>query len=104
MIKDTDGPTNTFAYVAEITAPSGFLFILPVINEGKLEEEIENISQQIKGITIKSMIITQTVLGELCYRRIDNNQSSQMEILVSRYKIPPPKERVDYETEKIGSK
>ncbi|MGC8478494.1 MAG: Lrp/AsnC family transcriptional regulator [Candidatus Micrarchaeia archaeon] len=104
MIKDTDGPTNTFAYVAEITAPNGFLFILPVINEGKLEEEIENISKQIKGITIKSMIITQTVLGELCYRRIDNNQSSQMEILVSRYKIPPPKERVDYETEKIESK
>jgi len=80
------------------------LFIIPIFKDGELEEEKEWLNQQIKGIKIKSMIFTKTILGELCYRKFDNNYSGQIHTLISEYKEEPPKDMIDYQEFKISYK
>ncbi|MEM3827093.1 MAG: Lrp/AsnC family transcriptional regulator [Candidatus Micrarchaeaceae archaeon] len=98
IIKDQKGAMNRFSYVGDVAAPDGELFILPVLKDGELEEETEWLSKQIGGIKVKALIFTGVIVGELCYRKIDNNHSSQMRTLISEYKAEAPK-LIDYMTE-----
>jgi len=104
IIKDYNEPVNRFSFEGDTFSPDGSLFIIPIFKDGELEEEKEWLNQQIKGIKIKSMIFTKTILGELCYRKFDNNYSGQMHTLVSEYKEEPPKDMIDYQEFKISYK
>lgn len=97
IIKDYNGPINRFTYAINTFYPDGFMFIMPVMKEGELEEETTWLKQQIKGIKIRTSISTRIIVGELCYRKFDNNYSSQMQTLISVYKAESPK-LTDYKT------
>jgi DNA-binding Lrp family transcriptional regulator len=96
VIKDYEALANRFALMGEILAPFGNVFIAPILREGELEAELEWLNTQIGGIGIDSSIVTQIILGELCYRRVDNKHSNQMKRLVEVYKVEPPKEVINY--------
>jgi hypothetical protein len=72
------------------------MFIVPILREGELETELEWLNMQIGGIKLDSSIVTQIILGGLCYRRLDNRYSKQTQMLVSEYKAEPPKDIPNY--------
>ena len=78
IIKDYEALANRFSLVGEILTPFGDIFIAPILKEGELEAELEWLNTQISGIKFDSSIITQIILGELCYRKLDNRHSDQM--------------------------
>jgi DNA-binding Lrp family transcriptional regulator len=96
IIKDYGGLANKFSLVGEILAPFGDMFIVPILREGELEAELEWLNTQIGGIKTDSSIITQTILGESCYRKLDNRHSNQMRELIKVYKAEPPKDVPNY--------
>ena len=96
IIKDYDALANRFALVGETLAPFGNMFIVPILREGELETELEWLNMQIGGIKLDSSIVTQIILGGLCYRRLDNRYSKQTQMLVSEYKAEPPKDIPNY--------
>ena len=96
IIKDYDAPSNRFALEGDILSPDGEVFIMPILKDGELEAEFEWLSKQIGGIKLESLIVTKIFLGELCYRKLDNRHAQQTNILVSEYKMEPPKDTIDY--------
>lgn len=96
IIKVYEAPSNRFALVGGILSPDGIIFIAPILRDGELEIELEWLGSQIAGITLNSVIITKIILGELCYRKLDNKHAKQMNILINEYKIEPPKNTLNY--------
>ncbi len=96
IIKDYDAPSNRFSLEGDTLSPDGEVFLMPVLRDGELEMESGWLSEQINGIKLESLIITKILLGELCYRKLDNAHAQQTNILVSEYKMEPPKETIDY--------
>ena len=64
---------------------------LPVFREGELEMVKENISKT-KGIDLSSAVVTESIIGGICFRRFDNAYSSQSKTLTERFgERPSPK-------------
>ena len=81
--------TNYFSLVIDIGVPHGAAVILPVYtNELEL---IEKQMQNIKGIELNSLIITEVLVGKLNIRLLDNNYSVQFGNLVKNNIIKNPK-------------
>ncbi len=99
IIKDYDALVNRFSFEGGILAPFGSIFIVPILREGELEAELEWVNGQVRGITSGYSVITQTILGELCYRKLDNRYSDQMKRLIEDYKVEPLREVTNYLTE-----
>ena len=72
----------------EVSSPSTFsaLLFLPVLEEQNLEDTLHTLSNA-EGITIKCAIITNTLVGELCYRTLDNDYSEQAYVLQKDLKV-----------------
>ena len=96
IIKDYNAPSNRFALEGDTLSPEGKLFIMPVLKEGELETEIEWLRSQVSGIKLESAIVTNVLVGELCYRKMDNANSEQMNTLIKEYKEERPKNSIDY--------
>jgi DNA-binding Lrp family transcriptional regulator len=97
IIRDYENlPLNRITLVGEIAAPDGASLIFPIIKEDDLENARQNFQQDIKGIKIDDLIITNIIIGSLCYRKFDNMYSLQYEILVKDYKYKEEK-KINYE-------
>jgi hypothetical protein len=59
-------------------------------------ESMLKLGEEIGGARIRTLIMTDVLVGSLCYRLFDNEHSSQWELLVER-KVIAPKTRTDYE-------
>lgn len=79
-----DSVTNRYALVGDIKMPEGVLFIMPVRNDAEAIEADDQL-RKIGGAEVDSMIVTNVIVGSLCYRRFDNRHSSQYSILKSGY-------------------
>lgn len=86
---------NRFAYFCDIEDPSGLLYILPVFEEG----DLENIEKDLLGLTkytrSQTLIVTRLLFGKLGYRRFDNQYSRTYEIMMEKG-MTSSKERIDY--------
>ena len=93
------GEENTFAnkYIlsGDIGMPDGTLFFVPVFNDGDLEQAHEELSRLSAGVRLKAYVLTEVLLGSLCYRKLDVTNSRQYDILANTYKIKE-REKVDY--------
>ncbi len=96
IMKDYDAPINRFMFVGDTASPDGIICILPIFKEGELEAELEWLKGHIGGIRLKPLVLTQTILGELCYRKLDNNYAQQSVVLKKDYKLNPIEDIIDY--------
>ena len=95
IVDRSDTPVNKYALAGDIATPFGVLMLMPVFGERDLDDTIRMLSEA-KGMTIKSAIITTTLVGSLCFRRFDNAYSEQAEFLHSEFGVRLPK-KTDYE-------
>ncbi len=93
-------PTNRFALEGNIFVPNGIVFAHTILKDNELEKT-EGVLKGIEGTACKTMIIRETVLGELCYRLFDNAYSNQSEILEQYYGAPKSDE-IKYEKGSIA--
>jgi DNA-binding Lrp family transcriptional regulator len=78
--------TNKYALVGDIKMPEGVLFLMPVKNDLDMiavDEELKKVD----GTRMDSMIVTNVIVGSLCYRKFDNRHSIQYETLKNEYNI-----------------
>ncbi len=88
--------TNKYALIGNISIPEGIMLFSPILEEGDLDKYIANLKRSFKGTIITSLIITNILVGSLCYRRFDNTYSRQYTSLAERG-IIPYKRPVKYE-------
>lgn len=82
ILEYTETPTNKFILTADMGAPYGMLSILPVFNDTdiqKTEDSLRNLFGS--GVELRTLIITQLLLGNLGFRRLDNKKSIQYKLL-----------------------
>ncbi len=78
--------TNTFSLVGDISTPRGTMILLPIIQNGELEATIEKLNENVNGIEIATMILSQIFIGKELHRRFDNAYAKQVERLAVFFK------------------
>jgi hypothetical protein len=81
--------------MGNIESPDGVMYIAPIFKDGDLEAITRDLTNTVEGIELHSLIVSDVIVGELCYRRFDNLYSSQYLSLVKRKSIEP-RERINY--------
>ena len=77
---------NKYVLVGNIGIASGSIRFMPVFREGELDKAIMSLRKNVAGANFKSAVITEVLVGSLCYRRFDNTFSMQYLGLVSQKK------------------
>lgn len=86
IMGDSKSPLNKYLLVGDIGEPYGIIFLVPVFDDGDLEERVRKLSK-IKGTEISIAVITKILYGNLCYRRFDNAYSIQHDTLIQEYGV-----------------
>ena len=85
IVEDIDGSImNKYALVGDIKMPEGVFILMPVTSN----EDMIAVDEQLKkigGTEIDTQIITNVIVGSLCYRKFDNRESNQYKILKTEY-------------------
>lgn len=97
IIDDTKSMTNKYALVGNTGAPSGALFICPIRRDGDLQRIEANLLEKIKGSELITLIVTEALVGNLCYRSFDNMHSRQYKRIIEDYKRNLPQNKVNYD-------
>ena len=87
---------NKYALIGNISIPEGIMLLTPVYNDGDLEKIAENLKAKLNGVKIKTSIVTNIILGTLCFRRFDVGYTRQYSYLKSVKKIAE-KTKINYE-------
>jgi DNA-binding Lrp family transcriptional regulator len=87
---------NKYSYICYIENPYGLMFIMSVYEEKDLTQTEEKFLK-IKGIKIDTLILTDVFIGSLCFRKYDNDYSSQHKRLVEEFGLPESKLKIKYE-------
>lgn len=83
---------NRYCLTGNIGAPaSGGISFLPVAEDGDFGKAVENIEKELQGSIVRSLVVTDVIIGTLCYRRFDNMYSRQYRLLVEFKKLEPAK-------------
>lgn len=85
IISEGSATMNKYLLVGDVELPDGILFVLPVLEENKLKLVQDWLSENIIGIKLKTLIITEIIVGTFCYRLFDNEHTHQREILTYKY-------------------
>ncbi len=96
IISESNHKLNKYILVNDVVSPSGIVFYLPVFNFGDLESTAEEILRLNPGIRVKTLIVTNILVGKFCFRNFDNAYSIQEEILAKEYN-EKPKPKVNFE-------
>lgn len=79
------GPiANRYALMGNISIPEGIIMFAPVLYEGDLNKFATDLKSGFKGIEIKSLIVTEVLVGSLCNRRFDNTYSQHYDLLADK--------------------
>ncbi len=87
---------NKYALIGNISIPEGIMLFAPVYTDGDLEKIAENLKAKLNGVKIKTSIVTNIILGTLCFRRFDVGYTRQYSYLKSVKKIAE-KTKINYE-------
>lgn len=77
VIQETDTPLNKYLLIGDISSPNGLLYITPIFDDGDVEKIKSTITDTVRGSYTTSFIVTETLVGHLGFRRIDNTKSLQ---------------------------
>ncbi len=81
IIEDKGYPVNKFAYIGNTSSPYGTVLIAPVYEQGGLESLREELDARVRGTEQNASVITDVLLGDIGYRRIDTEESEPAEVL-----------------------
>lgn len=90
-----NGPTNRYCLSGDIGTPNAGLLMMPVLSETDLESAAEFLRTNIQGVSVSTLVITNIIIGSLCYRRFDNAYSRQYKRLEDAG-IIEPKPKTNY--------
>ena len=88
IISETGTPVNRYLLVGDIGSPYGVLFLFPVFRDGGVEEALKELSKT-PGMEIKDEIVTDVIIGRLCFRKFDNSYSKQNATLAGKFGRKP---------------
>src|SRR5208283_4666755 len=84
--------SNKYCLTGNIGAPvQGTISFLPVTEEGYLDRLTANLEKEFQGSIARSLVITDLIVGKLCYRRFDSVYTRPYRLLVGLKKIEPVK-------------
>lgn len=96
IYKDIPSPTSKYVYASNIRIPVGGFLVLPIFNDDEIQTYTEGLRKWVKGIELETLIITNVIVGSLCYRKFDNHYSRQYRLLVEEYRKLKPEKVIDY--------
>ncbi len=82
---------NRYSVFGNIGGQVGSIVFLPLFEDGELNKIAYGINEELPGNVIKTLVVTDVLTGELCYRRFDNTYSRAYRLLVGLKKIEPVK-------------
>lgn len=82
---------NKYSFIGNASMPEGSILVLPVVKEGEMEEATKALMSNVKGISVRTLIISKILVGSFCYRRFDNAYSRQYNSLIRLGKISSTK-------------
>ncbi len=92
-------PINKYTLEGDISSPDSIMFIAPVFSGSGLADLKRNLLDAVKGIEVEDMIVTDIIVGRLCYRLFDNMYSNQYKRLVEIYKLKTYDNMILYDKE-----
>ncbi|MCL5430000.1 MAG: Lrp/AsnC family transcriptional regulator [Candidatus Marsarchaeota archaeon] len=87
VVKDNDACLNKYALICAMEEPQGAVFFLPVVELSDLEKNKEQFYRKKRGISLSTAVVTDTLLGTLCFRKLDPTHTYQYDDLVNNYGI-----------------
>lgn len=70
-LAEEDTPLNRFIFSGDIGSPYGLIVIAPLYKEGDLEKLESELLHAAKGTKIRTSMVSNIIVGELGYRKID---------------------------------
>jgi DNA-binding Lrp family transcriptional regulator len=86
IIKETNPPINKYVFRGDMGIPDSIFQICPVFNETTFQKAREELGST-SGTKTDSMIITDIVVGSLCYRNFDPRYTTIYDTLVKHRKL-----------------
>jgi DNA-binding Lrp family transcriptional regulator len=83
--------TNKYCLSGNIGMPDGAMRFLPVFNDGDIDKVTKTIEKELTGSSVRNFIVTDILVGSLCYRRFDNDYSRQHRLLTELGKVEAKK-------------
>jgi Lrp/AsnC family leucine-responsive transcriptional regulator len=89
-IEDTNTPTNRYIFACAVEGIGGGFYTFPVYEDSDVAKYFEKFNKMRKGSVEGSiMIITETLVGELCYRKLDPTNTLDYKHLALENKLIP---------------
>jgi hypothetical protein len=95
VIGEPESTLNRFSYICDFETPDGIMYLLPIYEDGQLDDVQRELNSILSGIRSDYMIVSEILIGSINYRKFDNLYSIQYEGLLRRKSVEP-KERTDY--------
>ncbi len=97
IIWDNGTQTNRYLCVYDTISPDGSVIFMPVFEYDELDKAVEELTALDMGVKLSTLVASNMLVGNFCYRRFDNAHSVQQKILESQYGRDKT-ERIDYES------
>ena len=68
---------NKYAFVEDIGIPDGILHVTPIFDEHEFDD-ITKTLKEFRGTKLDSLIISQVIIGEFCYRNHDYSATHKL--------------------------
>ena len=81
VIEENGTPINKYSVMGNIGNPDGVMFIMPITPNNRLDVFESEFKERIKGVALRTLIVTDVLVGSLCYRKFDNAKSRQYRAL-----------------------
>ena len=96
IIEDKDLELNRVLLMGDNFLPYGGIMMVPIFKDGQSDEFEEELKAKVKGIGIWKSMVTRTIVGRLCYRKLDNAHSRQYKRILEDYNREPYLEVIQY--------
>jgi DNA-binding Lrp family transcriptional regulator len=84
-IAHTDNALNRYLLSADFGSPYGILMLAPVFGDSGIALMEKSLKSRIKGIRVRSLVVTDVLVGRIGYRRFDNRHSKAYKTLKETY-------------------
>lgn len=103
LLERSNSIADRYVLADDILSPFGIIEYIPVFQEGELEQAAMIRSKLTLATKIKTLTVTNVLVGRFSYRRFDNAYSIQQIILEKDYGAPKM-QKIDYEERSRKSK
>lgn len=96
MIDEKDSQINRLSFGCDVYMPDGVFLSMPIFEEHALKDSMDSLAENVKGISVDYLIVTEVLVGCFNYRKIDVTQSYHYDMISNTYRLKEPVEKIDY--------